>query len=125
MPAPRAADAGVASVEFLGMLSWLLIAALAAWQMTLIGAAATSAATAARAASRALALGGDPRAVALASVDTWLAAHTEVEAGPAPGCDDDEVERGTRVVVCIDVPFVVPGVEWQVRRAAELPAPGG
>ena len=50
---------GQTSVELLGMLPFLVIAAMAAWQILLVGYAVTSAENAARAASRVEVRGGD------------------------------------------------------------------
>ena len=120
------AERGSASIEFVGLLPWLLLGGLAAWQLLLTAAVVNGAEHAARVGSRAETLGRDGREAAIASLDDWVRPLAAAETGPGEGCDDDDRERGTHVVVCVRVPVVVPG--WsvdalRVARDAELPPP--
>lgn len=118
------ADRGVASVEVIGIVPYMVIAALAVWQLLLSAATVTAAENAARTGSRTASRGGDATTEAIAALPQWLRDDAEAERGDAPGCADDEPDSGTRVVVCIKVPIVMPGVSVDaltVRRDAWLP----
>lgn len=105
-------ERGQVSVEFMGMLPFLVLAAMLAWQLLLVGYAATSAENAARAASRVEARGGDGRKAAKRVVDSPLrkGIQTNIE--------------GTKAVVRVRVPLLMPGIgddRIVVSRDAELP----
>lgn len=115
---------GVASVELMGFLPWLIMAALLAWQMLLAAATVTAAENAARSGSRTQGRGGDGVKVALEALPDWLADEAKAERGPEPGCDDDEKDSGQRIAVCVAVPVIVPGVSIDgiiLTRDADLP----
>lgn len=119
-------ERGTASIELLGLLPWLVLGAFVAWQLLLVVAVANGAEHAARVGSRAVTLGRDGPEAALAALDDWVRPLAAAETGPREGCDDDDVERGTRVAVCISVPVVVPGWSvdaFRISRDAELPRP--
>lgn len=133
-PRPRAAgEEGAAAAELLGMLPLLLMLTLLVWQGLLAGAAAGAASRAARDVSRAIGQGrvvaaSDAEAVALHGVDTWMRAHTTVHVGPGSDCGAGSTVAGgtTRVVVCVQIPVLLPRLAspWQVRGVAELPRAG-
>ncbi len=117
-------DHGAVATEFMAFLPLMIIAALAAWQVLIAASTANIAANAARTGSRAASLGEDGEAAALDALDDWVRDGARAEAGRNPGCDDDASDGGTRIVVCLHVPIVFPGLTvdaLQVRRAAELP----
>ena len=115
--APRLrGDDGQTSVEFLGVLPFLLLAALAVWQLLLAASTATSAEHAARNASRELGRGGDGAAARAAAIDglsPWLR-----------GGDVEVARDGERVDVRVPIPVLLPGLTTDrlaIRRDAELP----
>jgi hypothetical protein len=92
-------ERGQASVELLGMVPWLLVAGLLAWQLLLTAYTAVSVGNAARTASRVESRGGDA-----------------VEAGrlALPGIleGDAMVEiDGEETSVTANVPILIPGIE--------------
>lgn len=98
---------GSAATEFIGALPWMVLGALVAWQLLLFGAAATAAENAARTGSRA-----GSHSAATDALPGWLADGATVSGG------------GSRVVVRIEVPIIVPPFtiqELAVTRDAELP----
>src|SRR5256885_4597866 len=77
---------GQASVEFVAVLPFVLLAALVAWQLVLVGHVAWSAAGAARSGARAALVGRDAARAARAAVPGALRAGTRVgEAGGRVG----------------------------------------
>lgn len=105
-------ERGQASVELIGMLPFLVLAALLVWQLLLVGYAVTSAENAARAASRVEARGGDGGKAARRVVGSPLRKGIRTE-----------VDRG-KTVVRVRVPLIVPGItreDLTVSRDAELP----
>lgn len=105
-------ERGQASVELIGMLPFLVLAALLVWQLLLVGYAATSAENAARAASRVEVRGGDGRKAA-----------ERVVAAPLREGIRTELDGG-RAVVRVRVPLIVPGLtrdDVALSRDAELP----
>ena len=107
----RGAERGSASVELLGMLPLLLLAALAAWQLLLVACTVTAAQDAARTGSRAAGLGANGAAQAVGALPAWL----------RPGAS---VSGGQRLEVRVRVPIVLPGFTTDsltVRGTAELP----
>ena len=107
-------ERGQASVELLGVLPAVLLAALAAWQIVLAGHTAWLAGNAARVAARAEAVGRDPEAAARGALPTHLRRGLIVR------------ERGDgRVDVRVRVPVVVKGAASPLRvgASAGLPPP--
>jgi Flp pilus assembly protein TadG len=103
---------GQTSIEFLGMLPWLLLAALIVWQILLASYTATSATNAARTASRVAGLGGDGERAGLSALPNAL------DGGARVAID------GERASVEVRVPVLIPGVDtgaWTVTKTAELP----
>lgn len=118
------ADSGVAAIEYLGLVGFLILAALAGWQLLLAAAVTNAAENAARAGSRAAGMGDAAEPAALDAMDSWLRPIAAVERGPNPACDDDQPDGGTKVVVCIKVPVFLPALtvdSLEVRRFAWLP----
>ena len=111
--ARRARDErGQTAVEFVGMFPWLLIAALVAWQVLLVGYTSISTGNAARTASRVASLGGDAETAGERALPGMLADGAEVEVD------------GTRTTVRARVPILVPGLDadaFTVSKTAELP----
>ena len=107
------AERGTVSVELLGVLPYLLLAALMAWQILLITSTVTSASNAARSGSRTEGRGGDGEKAAIRALSPGLRDGAKVKV-------EDE-----RAAVRVRVPIVFPGLStdaFTVRRTAELPA---
>lgn len=108
----RHSERGQASVELIGMLPFLVLAALLVWQLLLVGYASTSAENAARAASRVVARGGDGERAASRVIASALREGIRTEM------------NGAKATVRVRVPIIVPGVtraDVTVTRDAELP----
>lgn len=117
-------EGGSATVEFVAMLPYLLIAAAFAWQLLLVTSVVTGAENAARTGSRAQALGRDGAEAAVEALSPWMRQHARTGVGTSGGCDGQQ-GGGTRVTVCIQVPVLWPGLsfpEFNVVRDAELPS---
>ena len=103
---------GQASVEFAGVLTWLLLAALFVWQLMLVAWAFDQASNAARTASRADGRGGD-----------GVKAGREARSRGLRG--DSRIRmQGERAIVRVRLPILVPGVDAEgmvAEREAELP----
>ena len=107
------AERGSASVELLGVLPLLLLAALMAWQILLAAFSVTNAENAARSGSRTEGRGGDGKKAAVRSLAGALRHGAKVTID------------GERATVRVRVPIVFPGLTSDaltVRRSAELPA---
>lgn len=103
----KQSERGQASVELLGVLPAVLLAALAAWQIVLAGHTAWLAGNAARVAARAEAVGGDPGRAARGALPEHLRRGAIVK------------ERGHgRVDVRVRVPIVVRGAASPLRVGA-------
>lgn len=114
---------GSVSLEVLGFTPLVLLVVLAAWQMQTITVAATAAEQAARVGSRVESRGGDGAAAALDALGAELRRHADAAVTRDDDCDGGG-SIGTRVVVCVRVPAVIPFVDlevFEVRRDAELP----
>ena len=74
------ADDGQAAIELIALLPLVALLAAGAWQLAMAGHAAWSADAAARAAARAVAIGGDARAAARASLSGRLEEEMKVTA---------------------------------------------
>lgn len=106
-------DSGSASVELLGFVPYLLLAALAAWQLLLTAMTVTAAENAARTGSRAAVAGEDGIEAAEAALPSWLRQEA------TPSADGD------RITVRIEVPIVVPVLSTgaiTITRDADMPA---
>jgi hypothetical protein len=109
----RRDERGSASVELLGMLPWLLLAALVVWQILLLAWTATSASNAARTGSRVEGRGGDGQRAAVDSLSGGLSNEAKVRI------------EGDRARVEVRVPIIVPGLDTDritITRNAELPS---
>jgi pilus assembly protein CpaE len=108
----RESQRGQASIELLGVLPAVLLAALAAWQTALAGHTAWLAGNAARVAARAEAVGEDPGAAARGALPAHLRRGSIVR-GRGDG----------RIDVRVPVPIVVKGAAspLRVRASAALP----
>lgn len=106
-------ERGQASAELIGMMPWLVLAALGVWQLLLVGFAVVSAENAARAAGRVEGRGGDgPQAAR-------LAVQPALREGLEASFDAGEVR------VRVRVPILMPGLtadDVAVTRGAELPS---
>lgn len=119
-------ERGSVAIEFVTLLPYLALATAFAWQLLLLSATANAAENAARAGSRALTNGAAGAAAAVEALPAWLRDGSEAEVGGNPGCGDDPGGGGTKVVVCVRVPVLWPGIgfdELRVRRFAEFPPP--
>ena len=94
------AEAGQASVDFVSVVPFALLAGLVAWQLVLAGHAAWMSANAARAAARAETVGRDGAAAARSALPKGLERGLKVESGD-----------GGEVTVRVRVPSVVPAFE--------------
>jgi hypothetical protein len=92
------AQSGQATVEFVALLPLIAVIGFALWQAIIAGQAAWLAGSSARAAARAVAVGGDPRAAAVAVLPGSLRHGVRVE------------RRGDGTIrVRVGVPSVVGG----------------
>jgi hypothetical protein len=106
---------GQASAELLGMLWWLLLAGLFAWQLMLGAWTVTQASNAARTASRVDARGGDAE----------KAARNALSGALRRGFDGERFRMdGETATVVVRIPIIVPGVTahgFSATRSATLP----
>jgi Flp pilus assembly protein TadG len=103
---------GQASVEFAGVLVWLLLAALFVWQLLLATWAFNQASNAARTASRADGRGGSAVRAGRDALSPGLRRHARVDMA------------GEKATVKVRIPIVVPGLDSPkllATRTAELP----
>jgi hypothetical protein len=103
----RDSQRGQASIELLGVLPAVLLAALAAWQIVLAGYTAWLAGNAARVAARADAVGRDPEAAARGALPARLRRGLIVSA-----------RSGGRIDVRVRVPIVIEGAASPLRVGA-------
>jgi hypothetical protein len=106
---------GQASAELMGMLWWLLLAALFVWQLMLGAWTVTQTSNAARTASRVEARGGDAEKAARNAL-----------AGPLrDGFVEDRFRvAGEQATVVVRIPIIVPGVTakgFVAKRSVTLP----
>jgi hypothetical protein len=107
-------ERGQASAEFLGMVFWLMLAAVFCWQLFLGAWTANQATNAARTASRVAARDGDPE----------KAARNAVSA-PLRGGFHDFEEAGEKATVRLKIPIIFPGLTaegFSITRSATLPS---
>jgi hypothetical protein len=106
---------GQASAEFMGMVFWLLLAAVVAWQLMLAAWTVNQATNAARTASRVAARPGG---------DAEKAARNAVS-GPLRRGFHDFREDGETATVHLKIPIILPSVSADgltVTRSATLPS---
>ncbi|MGH2749669.1 MAG: TadE/TadG family type IV pilus assembly protein [Actinomycetota bacterium] len=104
---------GSASIETIGMLPYLLMAALFAWQVLVAGFIAVNAENAARNGSRVEGRGGDGSAAAIDSLAPF------VRDGATASVD------GERATVRVEIPIVLPQItseNFAITRTATLPS---
>ena len=108
-------ERGQASVEFMGMVFWLLVATVVVWQLMLAAWTANQATNAARTASRVSARpDGDPEKAARNAVS-----------GPLRAGFHDFRASGDRATVHLRIPILLPGLTadgFSVTRRATLPS---
>ncbi len=105
-------QSGSATVEVVGLLPWLFLAAFAAWQILLVAFSATAAENAARTGSRAEGLGMDGERAAEAALPSQLRRDTKIEV------------NGATTTITVEVPIIVPGLSTRaltITKHAELP----
>ena len=106
-------ERGQSSVELVGMLWWLLLAAFVVWQLMLAAWAVDQTANAARTASRVEARDGNADKAAHWAVSNGLRKGMKVEID------------GDTATVSIRVPIIVPGLgddRLRIERSATLPS---
>ena len=105
-------ESGQASIEFVGLLAWLLLAAVLIWQLLLVTWTFTQASNAARTASRVDGRGGDAVKAGRNALNPGLRKHANVKM------------QGEKATVRVRIPIIVPGLdsdELRATRTAELP----
>jgi pilus assembly protein CpaE len=105
-------ERGQASVEFAGVLFWLVLTAFVVWQLLLVTWSFNQASNAARTASRVDGRGGDAVKAGREALSPGLRDHARVEM------------RGERATVRVRIPIIVPGLDTdklRASRSAELP----
>ena len=105
-------ERGQASVEFAGVLFWLVLAAFVVWQLLLITWTFNQSSNAARTASRVEARGGDPVKAGRNALSPSLRDGTTIEM------------HGEQAIVRVPFPVIVPGVHIRglaAERKATLP----
>jgi hypothetical protein len=106
---------GQASAEFMGMVFWLLLAAVAAWQLMLAAWTANQATNATRTASR---------VAARPDGDAEKAARNAISRPLRGGFHDFREDRET-TTVRLKIPIILPGLTvdgFSVTRRATLPS---
>jgi Flp pilus assembly protein TadG len=106
---------GQASVEFMGMIFWLLLAAVFIWQLMLAAWTANQATNAARTASR---------VAARPNGDAEKAARNAVS-GPLRDGFHDFRMNGEKATVHLKIPIIMPGLTapgFSITREATLPS---
>jgi hypothetical protein len=105
-------ERGQASVEFVGVLFWLVLTAFVVWQLLLVTWAFNQASNAARTASRVDGRGGDAVKAGRNALSPGLRDHASVDM------------HGEKATVRVRIPIVVPGLDTDsinASRSAELP----
>jgi hypothetical protein len=106
---------GQASAEFMGMVFWILLAAVFTWQLALAAWTANQATNAARTASR---------VSARPDGDAEKAARNAIS-GPLRAGFHDFEENGDEAIVHLRIPIILPGVtvkDFSITRKATLPS---
>ena len=104
---------GQASIEFAGVLVWLLLAALFVWQMMLVAWAFNQASNAARTASRVEGRGGDPEKAGRDALSPGLRKKARIT-----------MRTAEQAEVRVLIPIVIPGLEhpdFAATKTATLP----
>jgi pilus assembly protein CpaE len=105
-------ERGQASVEFAGVLFWLLLTAFVVWQLLLVTWTFNSASNAARTASRVDGRGGDAVKAGRAALSPGLRDGAKIKM------------EGEKATVRVRIPLIVPGLNTdkiEASRSAELP----
>jgi hypothetical protein len=105
-------ERGQASVEFAGVLFWLLLTAFVVWQLLLVTWAFNQSSNAARTASRVNGRGGDAVKAGRNALSPGLRDHARVEM------------NGEKATVRVRIPIIVPGLDSDsitASRSATLP----
>jgi TadE-like protein len=105
-------ESGQASIEFVGLLAWLLLAAVLIWQLLLVTWTFTQASNAARTASRVDGRGGDAVKAGRAALSPALRDGARIRM------------EGEKATVRVRIPIIVPGVDvdgFMASGKAELP----
>jgi membrane-associated protease RseP (regulator of RpoE activity) len=105
-------ERGQASVEFAGVLFWLLLTAFVVWQLLLVTWTFNSASNAARTASRVDGRGGDAVKAGRAALSPGLREGAKIKM------------EGEKATVRVRIPLIVPGLNTdkiEASRSAELP----
>ena len=108
-------ERGQASAEFMGMVFWLLLAAVFVWQLMLAAWTVNQAANAARTASRVAAREGG---------DAEKAARNAVSGPLRDGFHDFDLS-GEKATVHLEIPIIMPGLTvdgFAITRDATLPS---
>ena len=108
----RRREAGQASAELVGMLWWMLLAALVVWQLLLAAWTTVSASNAARTGSRVESRGGQAEEAAVSALSSPLRRHAQARA------------TGETVRVRVRIPVIVPGLsvdDLTVTKSATFP----
>lgn len=106
-------ERGVATIEAMGMLPYLVLAALASLQLLLAAASVAAVEGAARTGGRVAAAGGDGAAAALQALPSFLSAG-----------DADGSQTGGTVRLTVRAPLVLPGIDTgalTITRSASFP----
>ncbi|MFD6336136.1 TadE/TadG family type IV pilus assembly protein [Streptomyces sp. NPDC060131] len=111
-----ARDRGQIALEYVGVITLLLVLALAAIQLGLAGYAVQQASTAARTAARAATYNDvnlSPQAAGEAATSDWLTVNI-----PDPAISGDEVT----VTAEVTIPAILPGMDLpKAKRSATMP----
>ncbi|MFJ9207394.1 septum site-determining protein [Streptomyces sp. L-9-10] len=109
-------EQGQIALEYVGVITLLLVLALAAIQLGLAGYAVTQASTAARTAARAATYNDvnlSPQAAGEAATSDWLTVNI-----PDPNISGDEVT----VTAEVTIPAILPGMDLpKAKRSATMP----
>lgn len=106
---------GQSTIEFAGTMVWLVLAALFAWQLALVGWTMVSAGDAARTAARMESRGGDGKTAGEQAVSGML--HSDVNV----------VMNGDQAQVTVGIPLVFPGLQKvlpPITETATMPPTG-
>ena len=105
-------ERGQASIEFAGVLFWLVLTAFVVWQLLLVTWAFNQASNAARTASRVDGRGGDPYKAGRNALSPALRDGARIKMD------------GEKATVRVRIPILVPGVDadgFMARGKAQLP----
>ncbi|GAA2480338.1 TadE family protein [Streptomyces gobitricini] len=98
----RRGEAGQSAVEFVGWVTVLLTAALAAVQLGFVAYAVQQAGTASRAAARVASQGGDGSSAGYGAMSSWLADGASITVPPGAGSDQ------VTATATVPIPSVIP-----------------